>query len=211
MRSDNTGVENVDLEFLRDDTIKAAQALLGCEIITYTDGIITSGYITEVEAYLGLHDKAAHTYSGKKTKKNEMMFNEYGHIYVYTMHGHHCMNILTREKEHPEGVLIRGIEPVTNVDVMIERRGRDTNITDGPGKLTQALGVKVATHNGAPLNRGIVDLKPGRKPKNITATKRIGIDNKEEAVDYLYRFIVTGNKNVSRFRGKALDDGGWLE
>ncbi len=200
----------MDLEFLRDDTIQAAQALLGCEIMTYTDGIKTSGFITEVEAYLGLNDKASHTYSGKKTKKNEMMFNRYGHIYVYTMHGHHCMNILTREEEYPEGVLIRGIEPVTNVDEMIARRGRDINISDGPGKLTQALGVKVGTHNGSPLNIGMVDLKPGREPKEITATKRIGIDNKEEAVDYLYRFIVTGNKNVSRFRGKARDDGGWL-
>lgn len=199
----------MDLDFLRHDTLSAAQALLGCEIITYTDGIKTSGYITEVEAYLGLNDKASHTYSGKKTKKNEMMFNECGHIYVYTMHGHHCMNILTREKEFPEGVLIRGIEPVTNVDEMIARRGRDTNITDGPGKLTQALGVKVGTHNGLPLNTGIVDLKQGRTPEQITATKRIGIDNKQEAVDYLYRFIVTGNKNVSRFRGAARDYGGW--
>lgn len=200
----------LDLNFLYGNTLDVAKQLLGKEIVSYTDGIVTSGYITEVEAYLGLDDKASHTYSGKKTKKNEMMFNDCGHLYVYTMHGHHCMNILTREKEFPEGVLIRGIEPVTNIDIMIERRGRDSNISDGPGKLTQALGVRRDTHNGIPLNTGIIDLKEGKTPKEISATKRIGIDTKEEAVDYLYRFIVKGNKNVSRFRGQISENGGWI-
>ena len=200
----------MNLNFLSSDTLQAARHLLGTEIISYTDGIVTSGYITEVEAYLGLDDKASHTFLGKKTKKNDMMFNNYGHLYVYTMHGHHCMNILTREKEFPEGVLIRGIEPNQNVETMIERRGRDINISDGPGKLTKALGVKRDTHNGVPINTGIIDLRAGKIPKKIIATKRIGIDTKEEAVDYLYRFIVDGNQNVSRFKGKPLENGGWV-
>lgn len=200
----------MDLSFLSGNTLDAAKHLLGKEIISYVDGIVTSGYITEVEAYLGLDDKASHTYLGKKTKKNEMMFNSYGHLYVYTMHGHHCMNILTRETEFPEGVLIRGIEPHQNIQTMIERRGRDTHISDGPGKLTKALGVRRDTHNGIRINSGIIDLKEGKIPQKIVATKRIGIDTKEEAVDYLYRFIVDGNKNVSRFRGRAHENGGWM-
>ncbi|HJB79157.1 MAG TPA: DNA-3-methyladenine glycosylase [Candidatus Nosocomiicoccus stercorigallinarum] len=198
----------LDIDFLSENTLEAAKQLLGKKIATYTNGVKTSGYITEVEAYLGTKDRAAHTFSGVKNKKNSTMFQPYGHIYVYTMHGHHCMNFVTT-KDLPEGILIRGIEPAEGIDEMISRRGREANLTDGPGKLTQALGVKRDTHNGKLLNEGHVDIFDGKIPKEIVATKRIGIDNKKEAVDYLYRFIVKGNKHVSRFKGKQDENNGW--
>lgn len=118
------------------------------------------------------------------------------------------MNFVTT-KDLPEGILIRGIEPAEGIDEMISRRGREMNLTDGPGKLTQALGVKRDTHNGKLLNEGYVDIFDGKSPKEIVATKRIGIDNKKEAVNYLYRFIVKGNKHVSRFKGKQDENNGW--
>ena len=68
----------LNIDFLSDNTLEAAKQLLGVEIVTEIDGEITSGYITEVEAYLGLNDRAAHTFSGKVTKKNAMMFEPYG-------------------------------------------------------------------------------------------------------------------------------------
>src|SRR5699024_10397879 len=176
-----------DISFLQHDTLEAAKELLGKEIITEIDGEVTSGFITEVEAYLGLDDRAAHTFGGRVTKKNEKMFNSSGHIYVYSMHGHNCMNFLTREKEYPEGVLIRGIEPNIGEDVMARRRGREYDLTTGPGKLTKALGIKRDLHNGMELNNGILTLAEGKIPAVIVATKRIGIDTKEEAVDFPYR------------------------
>ncbi len=199
----------VDISFLQHDTLQAAERLLGKEIITEIDGELTSGFITEVEAYLGLTDRAAHTFGGTVTKKNEKMFNSFGHIYVYSMHGHNCMNFLTREKEHPEGILIRGIEPNIGKDIMARRRGREQNLTDGPGKLTKALGIKRDLHNGMELNNEVLKLKEGKKPDVIEATKRIGIDTKEEAVDFPYRFIVKGNPNVSRFKGRISKNNGW--
>lgn len=200
----------IDISFLSKDTREAARQLIGMEVTTNIDGLLTSGYITEVEAYLGLNDKAAHTFGGKKTKKNSMMFKPYGHIYVYTMHGSNCMNILTKESEdEPEGILIRGIEPHKGIDTMIKRRGRESNLTDGPGKLTQSLGINRSEHNGMILNNDILNINYGKKAKEIVATKRIGIDTKEEAVDYLYRFIVKGNPHVSRFKGKAEPGLGW--
>jgi DNA-3-methyladenine glycosylase len=203
-------MDKIDISFLSRDTVEAAKTLLGMEITSYIGGVVTSGYITEVEAYLGLNDKAAHTYGGKKTKKNEMMFNPYGHVYVYSMHGQNCMNFLTKESEsEPEGILIRGIEPSSGINTMIERRGRDFNIADGPGKLTQSLGINRLEHNGMPLNNDLLTLSQGKSPKEISATKRIGIDTKEEAVDYLYRFIVKGNPNVSRFKGGVDPNMGW--
>ncbi|UTG99656.1 DNA-3-methyladenine glycosylase [Macrococcoides canis] len=199
----------MDLSFLSHDTLTAAQKLLGKYIYTEQDGVVTGGYITEVEAYLGEHDKAAHAYQLRRTKKNEMMYRDFGTIYVYTMHGHHCMNFITKDKAHPEGVLIRGIEPVTGINKMIERRGREINLTDGPGKLTQSLGIKRERYNGTRLNDDGVCIREGRIPKAITASKRIGIDNKEEAVDYLYRFTVRGNPHVSKDKVKVEENNGW--
>lgn len=200
----------MDLSFLRDDTIEAAKNLLGKKITTYIDGKVTSGYITEVEAYLGESDKAAHTYNLKRTKKNEMMYRDFGGIYVYTMHGHHCMNFITRDAVHPEGVLIRAIEPVEGITSMIERRGKTVNLTDGPGKLTQSLGVKRELHNGIRLNEGSIQLSEGKVPIEVLESKRIGIDNKEEAVEYLYRFTVKDNSHVSKDRVKAVEGNGWI-
>ncbi|WP_312039834.1 DNA-3-methyladenine glycosylase [Macrococcoides bohemicum] len=199
----------MDLTFLKDDTLLAAKNLLGKKITTEIDGKLTSGYITEVEAYLGEKDKAAHAYQLRRTKKNEMMYREYGGVYVYTMHGHHCMNFITRDATIPEGVLIRAIEPEEGIDTMIERRGRAVNLTDGPGKLTQSLGVKRDLHNGTRLNEGPIQLSEGRMPVQIIESKRIGIDNKEEAVEYLYRFTVKGNPYVSKDRVKPEEKNGW--
>lgn len=198
----------LELDFLSDDTLSAAKYLLGKEIVTYIDGEETGGYITEVEAYLGLEDKAAHTFSGKVTKKNDMMFEPYGHIYVYTMHGHSCMNFVSTV-DRPEGVLIRGIEPSRGIEVMEKRRGRTDHLTDGPGKLTKALGIQRNLHNGLKINGDTLCIMPGKTPDTIAETPRIGIDNKEEAVDYLYRFIVSGNPHVSKFKGKPVADNGW--
>lgn len=198
----------LDIDFLSDDTLEAAKQLLGVEVVTNINGEVTSGFITEVEAYLGLNDKAAHTFSGKITKKNAMMFEPYGHIYVYTMHGHNCMNFVTTN-DRPEGILIRGIEPHQGIDIMKERRGKDTDLTTGPGKLTKALGITRSEHNGENINGHTIQVLHGKEPAEIIETKRIGIDNKEEAVDYLYRFIVKGNPHISKFRGKPADNNGW--
>ncbi|RXK17738.1 DNA-3-methyladenine glycosylase [Macrococcus sp. DPC7161] len=199
----------MDLSFLKRDTIEAAKALLGMEIITTIDGVVTSGYITETEAYLGVHDKAAHTYQGKRTKKNEMMYRDFGGIYVYTMHGHHCMNFITKDAQTPEGVLIRAIEPHIGICEMEQRRGRSTDLSNGPGKLTQCLGVKRDLHNGKRLNEDAIQLQLGKVPKAIISSKRIGIDNKEEAVDYLYRFTVAGNPFVSKDKVIIDENNGW--
>ncbi|CAD2079467.1 DNA-3-methyladenine glycosylase [Phocicoccus pinnipedialis] len=198
----------IDISFLGRSTLDAAQQLLGKEIETVIDGEVTSGFITEVEAYLGSNDRAAHTFDGKVTKKNAMMFEPYGHIYVYTIHGHNCMNFVTTT-EQAEGVLIRAVEPSIGQNIMAERRGRSKNLSDGPGKLTEALGINRNDHNGMHINGTILKIYGGKTPKKIEATKRIGIDNKEEAVDYLYRFIVKGNPHVSRFKGIKDIDNGW--
>ncbi|TDM00767.1 DNA-3-methyladenine glycosylase [Macrococcus carouselicus] len=199
----------MDLSFMKEDTLQAAQALLGKKVTTVIDGAVTSGYITETEAYLGIEDKAAHAFQGRRTKKNEMMYREYGGIYIYTMHGHHCMNFITRDAASPEGVLIRGLEPADGIEIMQERRGRMDHLTDGPGKLTKSMGIRRDPHNGLRLNQGPIMISAGKEPAAIRESKRIGIDNKEEAVDYLYRFTVCGNPYVSKDRVLPAVNNGW--
>ncbi|TDM01391.1 DNA-3-methyladenine glycosylase [Macrococcus hajekii] len=194
---------------MAQDTLTAARQLLGKKVTATVEGEVTSGYITEVEAYLGFEDKAAHAYQGRRTKKNEMMYRDYGGIYIYTMHGHHCMNFITRDAASPEGVLIRGLEPAEGFEIMQKRRGRTDHLTDGPGKLTKSMGIRRDLHNGLRLNEGAITLSEGKKPEVIKESKRIGIDNKEEAVDYLYRFTVAGNPHVSKDRVKPAFNNGW--
>ena len=115
---------------------------------------IFKGKIVETEAYLGLADKAAHSYSGKKTKNVATMYEKPGTAYVYFIWGmYYCLNLITVEEGVPEGVLIRGIEPIENLDQMILNRFHKkaeeltsyqmNNITNGPGKLTMAMNISI--------------------------------------------------------------------
>lgn len=79
--------------------------------------------IVEVEAYLGPHDQAAHSFSGKPTKRTAPMFGPPGHLYVYFTYGmHHCMNIVCGHEGEGYGLLLRGAEIISGHDLVAERR-----------------------------------------------------------------------------------------
>lgn len=148
----------------------------------------TEVVLTEVEAYAGLDDPASHAYRGK-TKRNGSLFMAPGTMYVYLSYGiHWCMNVVVEEEGTPNAVLFRGGEPAVGRDVMEERRGRADHLTDGPGKLTQALGV-TAEHDGVNLGLGPVELIPSDRTPDavIRTTPRIGIS---KAVDWPWRFVL---------------------
>jgi DNA-3-methyladenine glycosylase len=186
-------------EFYRQPTIELAQALLGCLLIKETPDGTAAGYIVETEAYKGPEDRAAHSYNNRRTKRTEVMFAGPGAAYTYLMHTHCLLNVVSAEKDKPEAVLIRAIEPAEGINLMKERRKMDSlkNLTNGPGKLTKALGVTMDDY-GRLFSEPPLILTEGYTPDEIAKGKRIGIDNSGEAKDYPWRFWVKGSPYVSR-------------
>ena len=176
------------VRLLREDVLAVAEGLLGWTLVSNVGGLETAVIITETEAYAGSDDPASHAYRGM-TKQNAVMFGPAGRLYVYRSYGiHWCMNVVVGEEGLAHAVLLRGGEPARGQPTMVRRRGRDSNLTDGPGKLCQALGVTGA-HDGADLRRGPVRLEPGPgvAGRAVERTPRIGIS---KATDRLWRFVV---------------------
>lgn len=189
--------------FLRGNAVRVAQDLLGKLLVVPTpNGTRVSGMIVETEAYVGVEDKAAHSYGGRRTARNEITYAEGGHVYVFFIYGMYFqLNLVTGPAEHAHVVLIRAVEPVDGIDVMRERRGKmpDKNLTSGPGKLTIALGID-RTFNGEHLSGDrlwVEEYKTIRKSE-IVAGPRVGIDYAEEFIEMPWRFWVKGNQFVSK-------------
>lgn len=196
-------------EFYSRDTLIVAKELLGKILVHNTDGRLLKGRIVETEAYLGLSDKAAHSYGGKITKRVETMYGIPGRAYVYFIYGMYCcLNTITVKEGVPEGVLLRAIEPVENLEQMIQYRFnkkpdeltkyQKRNITNGPGKLTMAMNID-RRFDKEDLCKDNLYLETGSDEKfNIVETKRIGIDYAQEATHHPYRFYIEGNPYVSK-------------
>jgi DNA-3-methyladenine glycosylase len=186
-------------QFYDMPTLELAKSLLGCLLIKETKEGVASGFIVETEAYIGPEDRAAHTYNNRRTKRTEVMFQESGLVYTYAMHTHCLFNIVSGGPEKPEAVLIRAIEPFTGLDLMKQRRGMTDikNLTNGPGKLTKALGITMEDYGHCVVEPPMF-LSKGFEPEKISQGKRIGIDNSGEAKEYPWRFWVSENPFVSK-------------
>ena len=176
------------LELLTLPVEQAAPALLGWRLGSAVDGHVTEVKIEEVEAYGGADDPASHAYRGR-TDRNASMFGEAGTLYVYRSYGvHWCANVVTRRQGDGRAVLLRGGVPTEGHSIMEARRGRADHLTDGPGKLCQALAIN-GDHDGTTLIDGPIRLLPpiGAVSSTVVATPRIGIS---KATDRLWRFKV---------------------
>lgn len=187
----------------RKDVVKIARDLLGKIVVTNFDGKITSGKIVETEAYVGIIDKASHAFSGKRTARNEHMYASAGTAYVYICYGmHQMLNIVTNQKEIPDAVLIRSIEPVNGIEIMMERTGKkisDKTITRGPGNVGKSLGI-YKHHSGLNLLDEEIYLLDNEEiipDEQIGVSKRIGVESAGADALLPYRFFVKGNKYVS--------------
>lgn len=194
--------------FYSRNAVIVAKELLGKVLVHKIGRQEISARIIETEAYMGIEDKAAHSYGGRRTPRVEVMYGGPGFSYVFIVYGmHYCLNIVTMEEGNPQAVLIRAVEPAGGIDLMAQNRfgkpyaqltGSEVNgLTNGPGKLCKALQID-KNLNGEDLCGNKLYVQEG-KDENFTtvSSKRIGIDYAQEAKDFLWRFYIKNNKYVS--------------
>lgn len=187
--------------YLLDPFEIAREHLLGAYLCSVADGRFTAGMITELEVYLGACDRACHAYPNKLTPRTSTMFKAGGCAYVFFVYGmYHQFNVVVSEEGTPNAILIRALEPVAGIPVMQERRGTDKlkNLTTGPGKLCQALGITRQRHDGIDLSGTEIWLSPRQKHYETQASKRIGIDYAGPDSENLWRFTLKNNPFVSK-------------
>jgi DNA-3-methyladenine glycosylase len=187
--------------FEQSDVVFLAKDLLGKRLSTRIDGVTTSGFITETEAYAGSGDKACHAHLGRFTERTKIMYESGGIAYVYLCYGiHHLFNIVTNTQGNADAILIRSIEPTHGIETMQERRGKsktDKALSSGPGNLTKALGI-TKTHNGINLNENQIWIEDtGRKVSDVIETTRIGIDYAGEDAKLPWRFYDNNSTFIS--------------
>ncbi len=186
--------------FYAKRALKVAPALLGCILVCRTPEGVTAGIISETEAYEGPHDRACHAYGGLRTPRTEVMYGPPGHAYIYFTYGmHHMLNAVTAPKGTPHGVLIRSVMPILGQSLMAERRKGRLPLSEGPGRLTQAMGITLE-HYGADLTGDdlfITFPRGKRLPQPYITTPRVGVDYAGEAKDYPWRFVLKqkGSRN----------------
>ena len=190
--------------FYLQPTLRAARALLGRILVHETAEGVAAGRIVEVEAYRGPGDRAAHSYGGHRSARNEVMYGPPGHAYVYFIYGmHYCLNVVTQPSGVPEAILIRALEPVAGETLMRRRRGLtgDTpawRLCRGPGALCRALAVDRA-QNGDDLRRGtlrVLDAAPVPAAR-VARTARIGVAYAGAHATRPWRFLVRDSRAVS--------------
>lgn len=210
MNKSNKAMKKLQREFYNRDSVTVSKELLGKYLVHAVNGEYLAGKIVEVEAYMGPTDKAAHSYKGRRTERNEIMYGGPGFAYVYIIYGmYNCMNVVVEEANKPQAVLIRALEPVHGLEAMAKfRYSREYSelskreilgLTSGPGKLCRALNID-RTLNGEDLcgSKLYISEAEGEEKFDIVTTTRINIDYAEEARDYPWRFYIKDNPYISR-------------
>jgi DNA-3-methyladenine glycosylase len=186
--------------FYQRDTVEVAQDLLGIFIVRQINGQLLVAKIVETEAYCGVIDPASHAYRGP-TVRNQAMFGPVGHAYIYISYGiHFCLNVVARIPAQPAGgVLIRAVQPIEGIEFMklVRRTQNLHDLTNGPGKVTQALAINLALKGADLTKKGDLHLVQAENQPAITikATPRIGISLAKEQ---LWRFFIKDNPWVTK-------------
>jgi DNA-3-methyladenine glycosylase len=187
--------ESLGVEFFDRSVHEVALDLIGCTLLY--EGV--GGVIVETEAY-EREDPASHSFVGL-TERTKVMFGPPGRAYVYLSYGiHSLLNFVCEPENEAAAVLIRALEPTTELELMRGRRPKartDLDLCSGPGKLTEAIGVTLA-QNGVRLDREpFLLLAPRDEPPAVVTSPRIGIT---KAVEKPWRYSAAGNRCVSRPR-----------
>jgi DNA-3-methyladenine glycosylase len=202
-------------------TLEAARSVLGARLVRADDTGRRSGRIVEIEAYIGLDDRASHARFGP-TGRNRPMFGAPGHAYVYLVYGmYDCLNVVTEPEGRPAALLVRAVEPLEGLDLMrASRRERrdarrraapsaragtpvaDARLASGPGLVGAAFGIDVGwtgTDLCDPDSPLRLEAAPAGEPAPVLrTTPRVGIDYAGPPwIGHAWRFVIAGNPSVS--------------
>ena len=199
-----SGARPLPRSFYLRPTLRVARDLLGGILVLDAPEGRAAGMIVEVEAYLGIRDRAAHTFGGRRTTRNETMWGEPGRAYVYFTYGmHHCVNVTAREAGRPEAVLLRALVPLEGLDLMRARRGVDADVpaarlARGPGNLCRAMGITRAL-DGEALSGPRLLLVRGRafRSDEVARGPRIGVAYAGDDVARPWRLWIRSEPAVS--------------
>jgi DNA-3-methyladenine glycosylase len=200
--------------FYNRDTLTVARELLGTRLVHLEAGQRLSGMITETEAYCGEQDLACHAKAGR-TPRTAVMYGSPGHAYVYFTYGMHWLfNTITQPEGQPEAVLVRAIIPLEGLEIIKTRRGKVPRRvwTDGPAKLTQALGIG-KQHNRldltAPTTPIWIESGPNIPDRFVTTGPRVGLNSVSEPwKSKPWRFLAQLPPDWLASQGIFADDGG---
>lgn len=192
------------------DPQTVARRLLGQRLVRIAQGKRLAGTIIEVEAYLGAKDEACHTFGGRRTKRNESMYLEAGHSYVYFTYGmHYCMNVVCGRIDIDKGVavLIRAIEPTQGIKQMFRNRKAaksEIQLCSGPAKLAQALEIDCAL-DGVDMRKSKQLFIELIRPKiatdsEIQQSARVGVAQAGFWANKQLRYFLRGYKGVSKWK-----------
>lgn len=197
------GLREPTRSFYRRETVTVARDLVGAYFARRYRGAWHGARIVETEAYLGAKDAAAHSFGGRRTRRVEPMYAEGGRLYVFFVYGmHHCANVVTREAEEPQAVLLRAAEGPD---------GTPPKLLSGPGRLCAGLGITVAWSGVDLLASG--DVRVFRRPRGrrpaLGVSPRIGVGYAGEAASWPLRFFDRDSPAVSGTRdGRPPSAGG---
>ncbi|MDD4278235.1 MAG: DNA-3-methyladenine glycosylase [Candidatus Sumerlaeales bacterium] len=197
--------QQISRAWLARPTLTVARQLLGCYLVHDTSEGVYVGRIVETEAYCGPEDKGAHSSGGKRTKRNEVMFGEAGHAYVYLIYGMYwCVNVTTDLPSRPHAVLIRALQPVQGIDLMRKNSPgikKENDLCKGPGRLCRAMDISGKQYGLALFEKqSSLCLCKGKllSTEDVQESPRIGIPYAEEYADLPWRFSIHDNPCVSR-------------
>jgi DNA-3-methyladenine glycosylase len=187
--------------FYLQPTLDVARALLGTYLVRKTPRSRLVGRIVEVEAYLGELDPASHAFRGR-SQRNEVMFWQGGHLYVYFTYGmHFCSNVVTEDEGLGRAVLLRAVEPIEGIPTFAMRRGiartSIEQLCNGPAKLCEAFAIG-RQQNGVDLCGSEIWIEQRDPPlteESIGTSTRVGISVGQ---NHEWRFYVKGSRFVSR-------------
>jgi DNA-3-methyladenine glycosylase len=196
-------------------TLEVARDLLGHVLVHDRRGVVTSGVIVEVEAYIGESDPACHAAPGP-TRRNAPLYGPPGYAYVYLNYGIHALfNVVSEGKGSPAAVLVRALDPLAGIEVMQRRRAKEMkgrrsrstrdpiaphDLCRGPGNLTMAMGITLADNRADLLGERLYIEETRDAATLVASGPRIGI---RMGTDRPWRFWIRDHPAVSGQRAEA--------